>query len=203
MLRRSLTPPSSPSWRPRWYRRTAFAAAVLAWLCRRAFGLCRWLARHATGVATVVLVAALYAVMDAVDTRPRQAAVGLLLLACLAWVVWQPALAEGRRPMLSAWRHVWVYRRSWNPAMTLAGLAHGRSLPELRRVRVDGVFDVVHCVMLPGQLPDDWYARRERLAQVFGCESCTVFAVGGRSRLIVLEFVARGSRAFPSGGESW
>jgi DNA segregation ATPase FtsK/SpoIIIE, S-DNA-T family len=202
MFRRTLAAPPSAPWRPLWLRRAVFAAAVVRWLCRAAAGLTRYGWCHRQGLVTAVLVAALWVVMDAVDTKPRQAMVGLLLLGCVAFAAWQPALCE-RRPLLAWWRRVFLYRREWDPAMTLAGLSHGRLLPRLRSVRVDGPFDIVELVMLPGQVAADWVAQRERLAQVFGAASCEVYGVGGRSRLLALELTVPGRVTLPAADESW
>jgi DNA segregation ATPase FtsK/SpoIIIE, S-DNA-T family len=202
MFRRTLAPPPSAPWRPRWWRRTVWVLSVVRWCARGAVRLLRLGWQYREAVTTVVLVGALYWLMGELDTRPRQGAVGLLLLACLAWTVWQPALLE-RHPLRAWWRKVWIYRRDWQPALVLAGLAHGRLLPRLRSVRVDGPFDVVELTMLPGQVAADWIAQRERLAQVFGAASCEVYGVNGRSRLLALELTVPGRVALPREDESW
>jgi S-DNA-T family DNA segregation ATPase FtsK/SpoIIIE len=202
MFRRTLAQPAPPPWRPLMWRRAVFAGTLLAWFCRGWFRAARFGWRHREGLTTVALVVALYWLMGELDTRPRQAAVGLLLVACLAWVVWQPKLCGTNRPLLAAWRRMAVYRREWGPAMTLAGLGHRRVLPRLLGVEVDGVMDVVRVEMLPGQVPDDWHQKRERLAQVFGARLCTVYAVGDRSPVLLLEFAARPGPAAPDDG-SW
>jgi hypothetical protein len=143
-------------------------------------------------------MAALWWLMLALQTRSRVAGLGLLLLACTVWAYFQPC--SGKRWFLAQWRYYAIYRRDWIPAMKLSGLAHGELMPRLRRVEIDGVMDVVHVAMIPGQVAERWHQQREYLAQVFGARFCTIFAVGDRSPVLLLEFAVRPGPAAPDDG---
>jgi hypothetical protein len=200
-LKRTLAQPAAPPWRPRWVRQVAFAGRVLAWFCKRSFGLCRWTMRHPTGAATVLGVIGLWFVMEALRTGARKGILILLIVACLWWVTWMQSLDEGNRPLVAWWRKVSLYRKWWQPIMLNAGLNHGNLVPELRRVRVDGVFDVVEVRMLDGQPAIRWYEKREYLAEAFEARTCTVYAVGGTDRTVILEFAVRPGPSAPADGQ--
>jgi hypothetical protein len=203
MFRRKLAAPvgSSLPWRPMWWRRAAFAGTVVAWACRRAYRLARFGWRHRYPLVVVTLAASLWWVMDVARTQPRKGVILLLLLACLSWSYAQPAERPNR--LRAWWRYATIYRREFQPAMTLAGLAHGSLLPKLERVEIDGPFDVVTVRPLPGQVPQDYMRQRERLATVFGASSCEVLVFEGRSDRLVLEFAVPGRTSLPGVNEPW
>ncbi|WP_433498916.1 hypothetical protein ACQP1K_00710 [Sphaerimonospora sp. CA-214678] len=101
--------------------------------------------------------------------------------------------------LLAWWRLVFVYRRHWQPVMTVSGLGRylrGRDyLPHLRRVTCDAWADRVSVKMLVGQAVKDWADRAEHLAHGFGAPSCRV-AVARAGRL-VLTFPRRDPLAVP------
>ena len=76
------------------------------------------------------------------------------------------------------WRRWWIYRRNWQPAMTLSGLTKRlqgvEQLPGLGDIACVGGFDYVIVAMLPGQIFDDWAGAAPRLAQSFGADECRV-----------------------------
>jgi len=201
IFKRTLSQPAAPPWQPRWVRRLRFTGRVLAWFCRRFGRLCRWLVRHSTVTATIVGGVGLWMTMLALRTAPRVAPLGLLLVACLWWVTWMQSLDGGNRPLLAAWRRLTLYRKWWDPICKNAGLNYGNLVPELRSVRVDGVFDVVEARMLDGQPATRWYEKREYLAEAFEARSCTVYSVGGTDRTVLLEFAVRPGPAAPADGQ--
>jgi hypothetical protein len=81
-------------------------------------------------------------------------------------------------PVRAALRHVFVYRRLWQPAMVTTGLAirfdRRIFVPELRGVASAGDVDVVRLRMLPGQVRDDYTEQAPRLARTFGALDCRV-----------------------------
>ncbi len=178
-----------------------WAGRVVRWVCRRFARSCHWAARHSTITATVVGAVGLWFVMEALRTESRVAPLGLLLVACLWWVTWMQSLDGGNRPLLAAWRRLSLYRRWWQPVLVNAGLTHGNLVPELRSVRVDGVFDVVEARMLDGQPASRWHEKREYLAEAFEARTCTVYAVGGTDRMVILEFAVRSGPAAPPDGQ--
>jgi DNA segregation ATPase FtsK/SpoIIIE, S-DNA-T family len=208
LLRKSTAPGPGerlPVRGPRWWERTVFLAAVVAWVCRRGFLLCRFAVRHWATTATAAAVVALWWVMSVVGRGPVFFLLATALFSAWAFAMFSETTLE-RRALVrlhAAWRYVAVYRFHWQPACVLSGLARGERLPRITRVRVDGAADLVHVVMLPGQIAEDWHSRRERLAQVFGARSCRVYEFGPRSRRLVLEFVVPGRAHGPAAGEGW
>ncbi len=96
------------------------------------------------------------------------------------------------------WRW-WFYRRRWQAAMTLAGLApnyRGRVLvPVLSGVHSLGTADLVMVRLVTGQSPDDFADRAVSLAHAFGAELCRVRDAG--PGLVHLEFVRADTLADP------
>jgi DNA segregation ATPase FtsK/SpoIIIE, S-DNA-T family len=93
-------------------------------------------------------------------------------------------------PARDRWRW-WFYRRRWQAAMTLAGLAptyRGRvMLPVLADVRRAGAVDLVTVGLVTGQSPADFADRADNLAHAFGVRLCRVrSAMPG---LVTLELV--------------
>jgi S-DNA-T family DNA segregation ATPase FtsK/SpoIIIE len=101
-------------------------------------------------------------------------------------------------PARDKWRW-WFYRRRWQAAMTLAGLAPSYRqrvlLPELARVRALGTVDLVTVRLVTGQAPDDFAGRSENLAHAFGAQLCRVRGAG--PGMVMLEFVRADTLADP------
>ena len=101
-------------------------------------------------------------------------------------------------PARNRWRW-WSYRRRWQAAMTLAGLApayRGRVLlPVLAGVSALGAVDLVMVRLVTGQAPADFADRAENLAHAFGAELCRVREAG--PGLVLLEFVRADTLADP------
>ncbi len=80
-------------------------------------------------------------------------------------------------PVRDWWRW-WFYRRRWQAAMTLAGLApdyRGQPmLPVLAGVHRNGAVDLVRVGLVTGQAPADFADRAENLAHAFGARLCRV-----------------------------
>jgi DNA segregation ATPase FtsK/SpoIIIE, S-DNA-T family len=191
-------------WQPLWVRRVKFVAHVVGWLSRRVYGLCRFLFRHREVLVTVVLIAALWVLMELLRTKARVTGVGLLLVGCCLWSYIQPAVLDGRRPLRSRWRWLTVYRHHWHPVVVMAGLSRpygGRELlPRILRVRSTDVIDQVHVAMVPGQVVGDFVAKADRLAEGFGAVTCLV-QPGKRRRTIVLQLTVPGLRDLPRDGQ--
>ena len=212
LLRRSTAP--SPGERlpvrgPRWWERVVWSAAVVAWLCRRAFLLCRWSAYHWAVTLTLGMSVGLWLVARVVGWGPVLLVVVAAVVSLWTFAMFTDRTLERRTwdGLRAWWRWVWTYRRWWQPVLTTSGLALGsgphQQLPRIRRVRVDGPADLVHVTMLDGQTASDWHDRRERLAEAFGARSCRVYSHGPRSRRLVLEFVIPGRVRGPAAGEGW
>jgi S-DNA-T family DNA segregation ATPase FtsK/SpoIIIE len=96
------------------------------------------------------------------------------------------------------WRH-WFYRRRWQAAMTLAGLApayRGRVLvPVLADVRAAGAVDLVKVRLVTGQAPEAFADRSQNLAHAFGAQLCRIR--DSRPGLVTLEFVRSDTLADP------
>lgn len=79
-------------------------------------------------------------------------------------------------PALARWRWIWVYRRHWQPAMTIMGLSrtfHDREyLPQVKKVRCTRRQDRLLVHMVTGQAPDAWEKAAAQLAHTFGAASC-------------------------------
>jgi hypothetical protein len=65
--------------------------------------------------------------------------------------------------LLAWWRHVFVYRRHWQPVLVIAGLAESyqerRYLPRIRRVVCDTWADRVKVTLVAGTSPADFETR--------------------------------------------
>ena len=122
--------------------------------------------------------------------------VALLVTARLGWPDWFARYMTA--PARDKWRW-WCYRRRWQAAMTLAGLApnyRGRVLvPVLGRVRALGPVDLVTVGLVTGQSPANFADRAENLAHAFGAELCRVrdLAPG----MVLLELVRADTLADP------
>jgi S-DNA-T family DNA segregation ATPase FtsK/SpoIIIE len=125
------------------------------------------------------------------------AAMALGVWAGLGWTSFQRRVAF---PAWSRWRHVWVYRRHWQPVMVMSGLAfyrHQREyLPTIRAVVARPATDRVLVQMLSGQAPGIWADHAPNLAHGFGAHLCRVRAADKPGR-IWLEFVRKDTLAEP------
>jgi S-DNA-T family DNA segregation ATPase FtsK/SpoIIIE len=124
------------------------------------------------------------------------AAAGLFAAALLVGWRWRWPGAFTRwvgGPCSSRWRGWWCYRRHWQPAMVLSGLAktyeYGEYLPQLRRVRSTRWADSVLVVLLAGQAPEHYEAVTAQLAHTFQALDCRVRA--DRPGRIWLDFTRR------------
>jgi S-DNA-T family DNA segregation ATPase FtsK/SpoIIIE len=124
------------------------------------------------------------------------AVVAALVALRLLWPYGFARLVAG--PARNRWRW-WSYRRRWQAAMTLAGLApayRGRVLlPVLAGVSALGAVDLVTVGLVTGQAPADFADRAENLAHAFGAELCRVREAG--PGLVLLEFVRADTLADP------
>jgi DNA segregation ATPase FtsK/SpoIIIE, S-DNA-T family len=109
-------------------------------------------------------------------------------LVYLLWPEW-----FGRHVIQAArnwWRH-WFYRRRWQAAMTLAGLApsyRGHVLvPVLAGVHAAGAVDLVRVRLVTGQAPEAFAERTVNLAHAFGAQLCRIR--DARPGLVTLELV--------------
>jgi S-DNA-T family DNA segregation ATPase FtsK/SpoIIIE len=132
---------------------------------------------------------------------PGLAGLAVLAVAGLAGLrVIQPVWFERfvTVPVRDWWRW-WFYRRRWNAAMTLAGLApdyQGQPmLPVLAGVHRAGAVDLVRVGLVTGQAPADFAGRAENLAHAFGARLCRIrdLAPG----VITLELVRADTLADP------
>ena len=83
-----------------------------------------------------------------------------------------------RLPGLARWRWFSLYRRFWQPVMTMTGLLTRRGereyLPKIKRVVCTAWADRVLVDMLRGQAPGNWEDQAAALAHGFGAGSCRV-----------------------------
>jgi S-DNA-T family DNA segregation ATPase FtsK/SpoIIIE len=90
--------------------------------------------------------------------------------------------------LAAVWRREWTYRRTWQPAMLLAGLAQPMAgrwyLPKLGRIETGEHVDRLTVRLLAGQCPAQVEAVTDQLAHTFGATRCRVRTTGpGRVRL--------------------
>lgn len=120
---------------------------------------------------------------------------------CLLYLLW-PRWFAGHvvQAARDGWRS-WSYRRRWQAAMTLAGLApsyRGRVLvPVLVGVRAAGAVDLVTVRLVTGQAPDALAGKTQNLAHAFGAQLCRVR--NSSPGLVTLEFVRSDTLADPIG----
>jgi S-DNA-T family DNA segregation ATPase FtsK/SpoIIIE len=80
--------------------------------------------------------------------------------------------------LYTRWRAWWIYRRRWQPAMVLSGLAavfeQAEYVPKIRRIRCDPNADHLLVVMLSGQAVEDYERCTDALAHTFGALWCRV-----------------------------
>jgi S-DNA-T family DNA segregation ATPase FtsK/SpoIIIE len=101
--------------------------------------------------------------------------------------------------LLAWWRHVFVYRRHWQPVLVISGLAESyqerRYLPRIRRVSCSEWADRVRVSLVAGTSPAEFETRVAELAHGFGAPSCRVVMEGPRK--ITLEFPRHDTLAEP------
>lgn len=94
------------------------------------------------------------------------------------------------QPVRDRWRW-WFYRRRWQAAMTLAGLAPTYRqrvlLPVLVGVLARDAVDLVAVRLVTGQTPEDFADRADNLAHAFRAQLCRVRDAG--PGMVTLEFV--------------
>ncbi|MGW0434675.1 FtsK/SpoIIIE domain-containing protein [Micromonospora sp. NPDC003197] len=148
---------------------------VLRWLGRA----CWWCLRHPVTVGVVVLAAVLYREFG------RSGLVVPLVIAAAVSAVWRWRHESSwwswcAGPILGRFRQVFVYRRAWQEAITLCGLAetydHRVILPELLRVRSDQALDVLTIRMVRGQTPEEFQKATTNLAYAFGRRHARVYS---------------------------
>ncbi|WP_160050666.1 FtsK/SpoIIIE domain-containing protein [Nocardiopsis sp. FR4] len=126
---------------------------------------------------------------------------GLAAVVSLVW--WRTWPDSYRRcvllRLLAWWRHVFVYRRHWQPVLVISGLAESyqerRYLPRIRRVTCDTWADRVRVALVAGTAPADFETRVVELAHGFAAPSCRVIVNGPRD--ITLEFPRRDTLSEP------
>ncbi|GAA0980743.1 FtsK/SpoIIIE domain-containing protein [Nocardiopsis tropica] len=129
---------------------------------------------------------------------------GLWATAAVASLVWWRTWPNSYRTwvtlrIMAWWRHVFVYRRHWQPVLVISGLAESyqerRYLPRIRRVTCDTWADRVRVSLVAGTSPADFETRVAELAHGFAAPSCRVIVNGPRD--ITLEFPRRDTLAEP------
>ncbi|GAB2514104.1 FtsK/SpoIIIE domain-containing protein [Nocardiopsis aegyptia] len=129
---------------------------------------------------------------------------GLWTTALVVSLVWWRTWPDSYRycvtlRLLAWWRHVFVYRRHWQPVLVISGLAESyqerRYLPRIRRVMCDIWADRVRVSLVAGTSPADFETRVAELAHGFAAPSCRVIV--NRPRDITLEFPRRDTLAEP------
>jgi len=125
-------------------------------------------------------------------------------LACVVSLIWWRAWPDSYRTwvtlrLLAWWRHVFLYRRHWQPVLVISGLAESyqerRYLPRIRRVTCNVWADHVRVTLVAGTSPADFETRVAELAHGFAAPSCRVVVNGPRD--ITLEFPRRDTLAEP------
>ena len=125
-------------------------------------------------------------------------------LAAAVSLVWWRAWPDNYRTwvtlrLLAWWRHVFVYRRHWQPVLVISGLAESyqerRYLPRIRRVSCNVWADYVRVTLVAGTAPADFETRVVELAHGFQAPSCRVVVNGPRD--VTLEFPRHDTLADP------
>jgi S-DNA-T family DNA segregation ATPase FtsK/SpoIIIE len=128
----------------------------------------------------------------AAHTGPTPA-LGLAAVAAVVLGVWRRRSPASFHRLVAVrlagvWRREWTYRRTWQPAMLLAGLAQPMAgrwyLPKLTRLQMGEHLDRLTVRLLAGQCPAQVEAVTDQLAHTFGALRCRCRTVGpGRVRL--------------------
>ncbi|QFY05907.1 cell division protein FtsK [Nonomuraea phyllanthi] len=172
----STTPDTAVVFKPAVVQTPAIITLVI-FIARFITGLFRLTWRHPIALAAIAVPAGLCLVYG------WRAALLLVVSALIALGAW----AVLDRPTFVRWigwrllafaRWFWIYRRHWQPVMTVAGLARhirGREyVPRLVKVTSDSWADRLTVRMLDGQAVKDWSDRIENLSHGFGSETCRV-----------------------------
>ncbi|MED7927865.1 FtsK/SpoIIIE domain-containing protein [Nonomuraea sp. LP-02] len=182
----STTPDTAVVFKPAVVQTPAIITLVI-FIARLVAGLFRLAWRHPIALAVVAVPAGLcftygwrVALLPVVPALVAMGAWAVLdRPTFLRWVGWR---------LLAFARWFWIYRRHWQPVMTVAGLARhirGREyVPRLVKVTSDSWADRLTVRMLDGQAVKDWSDRIENLSHGFGSESCRV-AVAKAGRLVL------------------
>jgi DNA segregation ATPase FtsK/SpoIIIE, S-DNA-T family len=189
-------PFASPVWRSPVYR-TPEGVILIVQLARLIWRLIWFILTHPVSDAAVALVVFDWVKLGWPGVVALVAVVSAALAVLrLAWPHWFARFVAD--PVRDRWRW-WFYRRRWQAAMTLAGLAplyRGRVLvPVLRRVHALGAVDLVVVGLVTGQAPENFADRAGNLAHAFGAELCRVR--DGAPGLVVLELVRADTLADP------
>jgi DNA segregation ATPase FtsK/SpoIIIE, S-DNA-T family len=177
-----------PVWRSPVYQ-TPHAVIWAAQLVRLLWRLVWFIVRHPLLDAGCALLVFTYLRLGWVGLVALMAFMGVdVALAYLLWPEWFARhVVQAARDY---WRH-WFYRRRWQAAMTLAGLAptyRGRVLvPLLVSVQAAGAVDLVTVRLVTGQAPDAFADRTTNLAHAFGAQLCRIR--DARPGALTLEFV--------------
>jgi len=185
-----------PVWRSPVYQ-TPHGIIWAAQLVRLIWRLLWLIVRHPLPAAALALLAFTYLRLG----WPALVALVAFIAAdaALVYLLWPELFA---RYVVQAardqWRH-WFYRRRWQAAMTLAGLAptyRGRVLvPVLARVQSVGAVDLVTVRLVTGQAPQAFADRTPNLAHAFGAQLCRIRDAG--PGMVTLELVRSDTLADP------
>jgi S-DNA-T family DNA segregation ATPase FtsK/SpoIIIE len=185
-----------PVWRSPVYQ-TPHGVIWIVQLVRLVWRLVWFAVRHPLPAAACALLVFTYLRLGWVGLAAMTAFIAAdVALVYLLWPEW-----FGRhvvRALRDQWRG-WFYRRRWQAAMTLAGLApsyRGRVLvPLLVGVQAAGAVDVVTVRLVTGQAPDAFADRTTNLAHAFGAQLCRIR--DARPGTVTLEFVRSDTLAQP------
>jgi hypothetical protein len=117
-----------------------------------------------------------------------------------AWWAPDPARQRARLWLLGCWRSVWLYRRRWRTAVTVAGLAPDGRMPRLGRVTCTPTADLLRVRGVLGQRFTDWQDGAPMLAHVLGATGVQVWRGDDRRLTVELE---RGRRGRSWNREGW
>jgi S-DNA-T family DNA segregation ATPase FtsK/SpoIIIE len=136
-----------------------------------------WLFRHPVVTTLVASTVWLYVEHGPVAVAAHHTLLSTLLL---GWfLIHRPSFHKlVTNHLRTRWRAWWVYRRRWQPAMVLSGLAavfeRAEYIPKIRRVSSDANADHVLVTMLSGQAVEDYERSTDALANTFGALWCRV-----------------------------
>ena len=175
--------------------RTPAGLILLVWLIRVLIRLVRFAFRHPAATTALALLAFLWLNLGWIGVA---AIIGWAVLVLLIWRhYWPSGFARwGSGPARGTWRS-WVYRRKWEPVMTISDLApfyRGRTiLPVLGKVTATRYVDRVQVRLVSGQSAADFAKKADNLAHAYRALLCRVRTA--KSGAVVLEFVRRDALA--------
>jgi len=153
--------------------------AVSGMVLRSLFRVLLWCIRHPRRCALIVLWPVLWSLAQRTGVL---VALALFLVGGAVWR-WKHRASWWRfygGPLLGWWRRQVIYRRAWNEAMSLCGLAkiHNAEvkLPRLVKVQCDEALDRLTVRMIRGQNPADFHRATVNLAYAFGRRQARVFS---------------------------